>query len=62
MSGLARLQNPNDSKDIVTQAIIRAIEDDSSKDVRLAALKIVGIHATNTLPVVVRKARDVSDQ
>eukprot|EP00954_Amorphochlora_amoebiformis_P001445 110652-Amorphochlora_amoeboformis.AAC.1 len=56
-AGLGRLQNPTDPSDDVFRAILRGLKEDKSKDVRKAALKVVGL-SNFSLPVIITRARD----
>lgn len=55
---LHRLQAPSDKDDPVSLELLRLMGADTSADVRLVALKSIGL-SRHTLPHVLRRARDV---
>lgn len=61
INALQRLQMPSDKEDPVTRELIRLMTTDTSADVRLAALRSIGL-APETLPHILRRARDVKPE
>ncbi len=59
IAALGRLQAPNDPEDAVVFAILRGLSQDSSKDVRKAAVEAMAI-APHTLPALLLRARDAA--
>ena len=60
IAALARLQNPEEEDDIVTQALLYRLEHDLSADVRKSVLTNIGLSRT-TLPAVIARTRDVRE-
>jgi hypothetical protein len=61
VAGVTTGQTPTEPDDPVTLELLRLMGSDSSVDVRLVALKSVGL-SRHTLPLMLRRARDVKPE